>query len=202
MTDSKPDPTSTQSPAKSWVTVAHLLRPQGRKGELLADLLTDFPDRFTTHPHVFLAPTAKPDARTPIEVESHWLPLGKNAGRIVLKFSGIDSIEAAKALAHSDVLIPAEDRLPLEDGAFYISDLAGCTVLSAGHAIGIIADVQFATSPDGAVRLSDAAPILAVESPEGKEILIPFVRDFLGKIDLKARRVEMNLPNGLIDIYL
>ncbi len=198
MSDSKPHPTSEQS----WVTVAHLLRPQGRKGELLAELLTDFPDRFTTHPHVFLAPTGKPDARTQQEVEAYWLPLGKNAGRIVLKFIGIDSIEAAQTLAHSDVVVPAEERIPLEEGAFYISDLVGCTVLNTGQPVGIITDVQFATSPDGTVRLSDTAPILAVESPGGKEILIPFVRAFLVSVDLKTRSVEMNLPAGLIDIYL
>ena len=185
----------------SWITVAHLLRPQGRKGEILADLLTDFPERFSTNKHVFLAPEGKPGSRTPIQVESHWLPLGKNAGRIVLKFSGVDSIEAAEALAHFDVIIPPEERITLEEGAVYISDLIGCTVVSAGQTVGVIEDVQFATSPDGSARLTDAAPILAVQSLSGKEILIPFVRDFLGRIDLEARRVEMNLPAGLLDIY-
>ena len=189
------------APTQSWITIAHLLRPQGRKGELLAELLTDFPDRFSTHKNVFLAPAGKTGSRTTLEVESHWLPLGKNAGRIVLKFSGIDSIEAAEAIAGSDIVIPAVERVPLEEGAVYISDLVGCTVLNAGQPVGIVEDVQFASSSDGVAHLTDAAPILSVRSPDGKELLIPFVRAFLGKIDLEAKRVEMILPAGLLDIY-
>ncbi len=183
-----------------WVTVAHLLRPQGRKGELLAELLTDFPQRFADHPQVFLRGPAEFDEPRPATVESHWLPVGRNAGRIVLQLTGVDSIESAEALSGTDVLIPAADRLPLEDGSMYISDLVGCTVSSAGKLIGVIESVEFATTPDGSARISDAAPILVVRTPDGNEAMVPFVRAYLTHIDLQAKSIAMDLPDGLLDL--
>ena len=188
------------SDTPNWLTIARLLRPQGRKGELLADLLTDFPERFATHPRVtLLAPTAPPKE---FEVESHWLPTGRNAGRIVLKFAGIDSINDAETIAGREVVVPQTERLALaeDEGETYISDLLGCIVLDAGREIGIIEDVHFPTTPDGARHIADAAPLLVVKSPTGDEILIPFVRAFLKNFDVPNKRIEMNLPDGLVEI--
>src|ERR1039457_5367071 len=110
--------------ASQWIVLAHILRPQGRKGEVLADLFTDFPARFGQHPRVWLAPpgfadaaltgpqnsVAQAAAAVPAEVVSHWLPLGRNAGRIVLGFVGVDSIEQAERLAGKQVVVPLVDR--------------------------------------------------------------------------------------------
>ena len=85
----------------SWVVLAHLLRPQGRKGELLADLLTDFPERFEDRKQVFLASegfSGPASAARAADAVSFWLPVGKNAGRIVLHFAGIDSISDRKSV--------------------------------------------------------------------------------------------------------
>src|SRR5580693_2052735 len=115
--------------SSNWVVLAQLLRPQGRKGELLAELYTDFPERFKEHPRVYLA---VPDFNGPVaearaaEVSGYWLPVGKNQGRIVLQFAGVDSINAAELIAGQEVLVPREERLALEDEANYISDLIGC----------------------------------------------------------------------------
>src|SRR5580692_714068 len=92
------------------VTLAHLLRPQGRKGELLAELLTDFPERFTGRV-VHLGPEGKSVEYT---IESYFLPTGRNAGRVVLKFANVDSINDAEKLNGLDVTIPQEERAPLE----------------------------------------------------------------------------------------
>ncbi len=191
-----------------WTLLAHILRPQGRKGEVLAELLTDFPERFETRKSVFLAPpdfAGWPEDARAIEVVSFWLPVGKNEGRVVLQLSDIDSISKAELLAGLDVLVPETARMPLEDDTSYISDLTGCTLFDlAGAAepvpVGIVIDVQFATTPDGSRRLEDAAPLLSVEAPDGSEILIPFVKVFLVSLDLAARRIEMSLPSGLLDI--
>src|ERR1700760_4317228 len=117
--------------ASAWLVLAHLLRPQGRKGELLAELSTDFPERFEDRRRVFLAAPgfdgSPADARS-VEVVGFWLPVGKNEGRIVLQFAGIETISAAETIAGLDVLIPREERLPLEDESVYISELIGCTV--------------------------------------------------------------------------
>ena len=191
------------SDASKWVVLAHLLRPQGRKGELLAELHTDFPERFKDSPRIFLAAPdfngTSAEAKE-AEVSDFWLPVGKNQGRVVLKLAGIDSISAAEGLGGLDVIVPLEERVPLDDEANYISDLVGCTVFDGTTAVGVIEDVQFATTADGLRRLEEAAPMLVVMSPEGDEVRVPFAKDFLVKVSAGDRRVEMVLPPGLLDV--
>jgi len=188
------------SSVTDWVVVAHLLRPQGRRGELLAELHTDLPERFADRRNLILIATSHdPTSVQPVELESHWLPVGKNAGRIVLKFKGIDSISQAESIADLDVVLPADQRVTLEEGTYYVSDLIGCTIADEDRELGIVVDVHFPTSTAGA-RLQDAAPILSVKSHSGDEILIPLVRSFLHKPDIANKRIEVRLPPGLLDI--
>ena len=186
-----------------WIVLAHLLRPQGRKGELLAELLTDFPERFEGGRRVFLAApnfAGNESEAQPAEVVAFWLPTGKNEGRIVLHFAGVDTISAAELLAGRDVIVSYEERVPLDDESTYISDLIGCTVYDGATAVGVIDDVQFPATADGGRRLEEAAPLLAVTSPDGEEILIPFAKAFLIAVDTAAKRVDMVLPSGLVDV--
>ena len=99
-----------------------------------------------------------------------------------------------------DVLVPREERLPLDDDSVYISELIGCTVYDGAMAVGVVGDVQFATTADGARRLTDAAPLLEVESAAGDEILIPFVKAFLVAVNTESKRIEMKLPEGLVEV--
>jgi len=189
------------SPA--WVVLAHLLRPQGRKGEILADLLTDFPDRFNDHPRVYLAKPdfdGKPAEAHETQIVAHWLPTGKNQGRIVLQFADINSISEAEVWADREVIIPAEERHSLDDEANYISDLIGCTVYDGPVTVGVIVDVHFPTTPDGSRRLEDVAPLLAVSTSDGNEVLIPFVKAFLIRLDIQKKRIDMRLPAGLLEV--
>ena len=187
----------------AWIVLAHLLRPQGRKGELLAELFTDFPERFEEQRRVFLAAPGfdgdEAEARA-VEVAAFWLPVGKNDGRVVLKFDGIDTISEAETVAGLDAVIPRGERLALEDESVYISELIGCTVYDGPQEIGVVRDVQFAMTADGGRRLDDAAPLLAVASVEGDEILIPFAKAFLVNVDTEAKRIEMTLPEGLVEV--
>ena len=197
---------STNPPSSSphrWITLAQLLRPQGRKGEILAELLTDFPERFDQHKRVFLAPanfTGEPSVARQAEVTGYWLPVGRNAGRIVLAFAGVDSIESAEALERLEVLIPEQERLALDEDAEYIDDLLGCIVYDAAAPIGSVTAVDFPTTPDGTRRLEDAAPLLTVLTPDGIEILIPYVTAYLVTVDTAQKRIEMTLPEGLIEL--
>ncbi|ADW69177.1 16S rRNA processing protein RimM [Granulicella tundricola MP5ACTX9] len=190
---------------RSWTVLAHLLRPQGRRGEVLAELLTDFPERFEDSLAVSLA---KPgfsgtagEARA-ATVTGFWLPVGKNQGRVVLSLAGIDSINLAETLNGLDVLIPRSDRMELEEGAEYIDDLVGCTVYDGDVEIGVVESVDFPTTPDGGRRLDDAAPLLSVITANEDEVLIPYVQQFLVSLDVDAKRIEMKLPEGLIELNL
>ena len=192
-----------------WFPIARLLRPQGRRGELLADPLSDLPDLFTASREVVLAPASatSPAPNSPrLQIEEHWFPTGKNAGRIVLKLSGRDSISAAEALAGQQLLIPSDQLPALPSGTFFVGDLVGCTIYNttipanATTPIGTVTDVEFATAPDGRTRLEDAAPLLAVEQTPGSEsILIPLVLAWIDSIDIANRRITMRLPEGLTD---
>lgn len=190
-----------QSKSSPWVVLARLLRPQGRKGELLAELLTDFPDRLVGRQGLFLIPQgsmADPSTARPVEIDSSWLPVGRNKGRVVLHLAGVDTISQAEEIAGFDVTVQNKDRIPLEDGSVYISDLIGCNLFDDTELIGQVTDVQFPSATDG-TRLSDAAPLLTAQREDGSEILIPFVQAFVKDLNLADRRLVMCLPAGLID---
>ena len=104
---------------------------KGRHGEVLADIFTDFPERFAQRKRLFLRPPAggQLDAMREAKVESHWL----HKGRVVLKFSQVDSITDAENLRGFDVVIPREERMPLEGDAVYVSDLLGVRVIDVSR---------------------------------------------------------------------
>jgi len=196
-------------PSRQWTLLARILRPQGRKGEVLADLFTDFPERFAEHPHVHLAPAGFTEAGCvvsgaaglkPTEIIGHWLPSGRNAGRIVLHFAGIESIAQAETLAGKEVVVAAAERMQLESDEVYISDLVSCSVYDRDTLLGTIEDVQFPASPDGSRRIEDAAPLLIIRATDGDELLVPFAKSYLMKVDTAAKTVRMELPDGLADI--
>jgi|SRR6187402_766426 len=185
------------SEEQNWIVIAHVLRPQGRKGEVLAELLTDFPDRFTERRSVFLLKEGA--SPRPATVVDHWMPMGKNAGRVVLHFEGSNSIDDAEKLAGFEVGIPEADRIPLPEGDFYVSDLVGCEIVEEEHVIGTVRDVHFPADANG-VRHPEAVPILVVERPDGDELLIPLAKAFLTRPDVANKRIEMTLPDGLLEI--
>jgi len=183
----------------AWVWLARIRRPQGRKGEVFAEILTDFPDKFAERRQVWLlsadvpaAGGARQDARAPrqAELKNHWL----HKGGVVLHFGGVDSISDAEKLAGLIVAIPQTERAELSEDAVYVSDLVGCTLVDVAGAesvpVGEIENVD---------RSGGAAPLLVVRGAKG-EVLVPFAKIYLRKIDLEAKRVEMALPEGLVDL--
>lgn len=190
-----------QENSSPWVVLAHLLRPQGRKGELLAELLTDFPEHLAGRKGLFLlSPGASETAEPrPVEILSSWLPVGRNRGRVVLQIAGIEDISSAETLSGLDLVVREEDRMPLEEGSAYVSDMVGCSLLDNSVPIGVVTDVQFPTAPDG-TRLTEGAPLLVVDGAEQGEILVPFVKAFLQQVDIPGRKIVMNLPAGLVDV--
>jgi 16S rRNA processing protein RimM len=185
---------SSLSSEQPWVVLARLVRPQGRHGELLADILTDFPERFSERHQLVLLPgdNLKVPSRD-VTLETHWL----HKGRVVLKFAGVDSISDAEALRGMDVAIPREQRASLEDDSVYISDLIGCQVFDISHGepnpVGEITDVD---------REITSTPLLILRPTDGRqeELLVPFAKAYLRHLDLEKKRIEMSLPEGLLTI--
>ena len=175
--------------AEQWAWLARIRRTQGRKGEVFADILTDFPEKFAERQKLWLLP----ECGTPqceVELIGHWL----HKGGVVLHFAGTDSISAAENLIGMIVAIPRVQRAPLGEDEAYIGDLIGCTLLDvAGNdprIIGKIEDVDTTAGP---------APLLVIHGKSG-EVLVPFAKSYLRKLDLDSKRIEMALPEGLVEL--
>ncbi len=187
----------------NWVWLARIRRPQGRKGEVFAEILTDFPEKFSERRRLWLLrESADADAASSpreIELQNHWLHKAGGQPGIVLHFAGVESISDAEALAGLIVAIPLEERAALGEGEVHIADLIGCELIDVAGAepvsVGRIENVDRSAGP----KPSDAVPLLIVRGAKG-EILIPFAKSYLRKLDLATGRVEMALPDGLLDL--
>lgn len=185
-----------------WLAAATLLRPQGRRGELLCEPLTDVERVFTRGRALQLVPAPhQADLLNPDRIlEDFWRPTGRNAARIVVKLSGCDSILDAEALVGCQVRIAADDVPALGQDTYFVGDLVGCAFCCGDQQIGTIVGVEFPVGSDGR-RLGEAAPLLAVQlRPDEEPALVPFIRAWLDHVDIPASRVTMHLPNGLLDL--
>lgn len=187
-----------------WIAVARLMRPQGRRGELLAEPLTDLAEVFASgRAFRMTSSSANVGSAPSVTLEDSWRPQGRNAGRLVLKLIGINSISEAEALQGKELFLPEADLPALEADTYLVRDLIGCSLYNADQLLGHISDLQFPIGPDGHTRVADAADLLVVDppnAPPGTEpTLVPFVKAWLTSVDLDTRRITMNLPDGLFD---
>ncbi len=188
-------PENARSDEYEWVWLARIRHPQGRRGEVFAEILTDFPEKFSDRKQLVLVREDPPTKPRPVQLHHHWL----HKGGVVLHFDGIDSISAAEELTGLMVAIPRAERIPLGEGEAYIGDLIGCTLVDIAHrksrqeapqTVGVIENVDRTAGP--------VALLIVRNGPE--EVLVPFARSYLRRLDLEAKRVEMELPEGLIEL--
>lgn len=170
--------------ADEYITLARILKTQGRHGEVAAELHSDVPDRFKEGMHLFAL--NEDGSRRDIQIENLW----PHKGLLVLKFAGVNSISEAELLVKCELQVPREQRAQLEPGWAYTGDLAGCTVSDNDREIGIIEDVQFGAGE---------APLLIVKSG-AQQYEIPYAEAYLKHIDLEKRRIEMSLPEGMLEV--
>ena len=185
-----------QAKEQAWVWLARIRRVQGRKGEVLAEILTDFPEKFAERKRVWLlGETGQPGREA--ELVSHWLHKGGTTRDVVLHFAGVNSITEAEALRGLVVAVPRAERVPLPDDEVYVGDLIGCALVDVASThernVGLIEDVDREAGP---------VALLVLRGLAGEEILVPFAKAYLRKIDLEARRVEMALPEGLVEVQI
>lgn len=169
-----------------FVTLARVVKTQGRRGEVAAEVHSDVPDRFAEGMKL-LALGKSGDSREELEIEGLW----PHKGLLVLKFRGVDSMNDAEGLVGSELQVPSAERAQLERGWNYVSDLVGCIVFDHGREIGRIEDVQLGAGE---------APLLIVAIGSGKKFDIPFAEAYLEGVDVAERQVRMNLPEGMLEI--
>ena len=145
---------------------------------------TSFPERFVDRRE--LVGLAQDGSRRELKLEEHWF----HKGHVILKFVGFDSITDAERLIGIELQILEDRRAQLEAGTAYISDLEGCSVTDQNGLIGTVAEVRLGAGE---------APLLVIRRGE-QEFLVPYAEAFLKNADLQSRRIEMELPEGLLEL--
>lgn len=177
----------------SWVLLARILRPRGNKGEVAAELLTDFPERLKKIGEVYVGNANGSGEPRAVALKHFWINQS-HPDQGVFHFSGSDSIDAAEKFRGLGVFLPIEQRTTLPSGHYFVTDLMGCSVFEqeggAGKLLGVVEDVQFT----GAGR--KGTPVLEVKTPRG-DLLIPLAEDICRRIDIGAHRIEVVFPEGL-----
>jgi len=165
------------------VAIAKLARTRGLRGEIVADVLTDFPERFENLEKVL---AVAPDGKTSeLEIEKFWFQ--KN--RIVLKFKNFDSIETAETLRGFEICVPENEAVELEDNEFFDWELEDCAVDTiAGARIGKVKEVL----------RTGGTEVLIVAGAE-KEFLIPFAEKICVEVDVENKLIKIDAPEGLLE---
>jgi 16S rRNA processing protein RimM len=165
------------------VAIAAIARPKGLKGEVFADVLTDFPERFDDLEAV--TAVLNDSARVDLKIEN----VRFQNGRLVLKFAGYDSVEAAETLRCSEICVPESEAVELESGQYFDWQLEGCRVETIeGKTIGKVREVQ---------RTGGTENLLV--DGDGKDHLIPFAASICVEVDVENKLIKVDLPNGLLE---
>ena len=180
-----------------YITLARVLKTQGRRGEVAVEVHSDVPDRFVEGMHLLALDDA--GQRRELKVEELW----PHKGHLVLKFAGIDSISGAESLLRCELQIPRAERAELEPGWTYISDLTGCTVFDGDREIGRIQGIEFGAGEAPLLIVSKGKQDGSARKTGSKQAApyeIPFAEAYLVKVDSAAKQVRMRLPEGMLEI--
>jgi 16S rRNA processing protein RimM len=165
------------------VAIARIVRPRGLKGEVVAEMLTDFPERFEALETVTaLAPAGD---RSELTIEKFWF----QSGRVILKFEGYDTIERGEELRNLEICVPESEAVELETGEFFDWQLEGCIVEdAAGQTIGEVRELMRTGGTE-----------LLVVAGDTKEYLIPFAESICVEVDIENKRIKIDPPEGLLE---
>ena len=167
------------------IVIARVVKTRGLRGEVVADLLTDFPERFDNLKSVVGVSTG--GVRRSLQIEEHWF----HGSRIVFKFAGYETIDAAKELVGYELAVPSSERVELPKGSFYEWELVGCRVETIeGKTIGQVREVM----------QTGGVGILVVNNDAGQEAVIPMAQDICVEIDIDKKLIRVDPPEGLLEL--
>lgn len=178
-------PTSGTTDLDAYVSIARIARPQGIKGEVVATILTDFPERFACG-ETLLVNNGSGKVKE-LVLEDFWF----HQHRVVFKFEGIDTRDLAETLRNSLIQIPQSEVVDLEPGSYYEFDLAGCQVFDqSNNLIGTVSEIMS----------TGAVPLLVVTNTAGQSHLVPLAEEICPTIDIVNKRIVITPPAGLLDL--
>jgi 16S rRNA processing protein RimM len=167
------------------VIVARVVRTRGLKGEIVAELLTDFPERFENVSRLI---AIGPDGdRSEVELEDYWF----QKDRVILKFKGIDTIESAEALINHNLAVPEAEMVSLPESHYYDWELEGCEVRTATEPLGKVKSVM----RTGGVEL-----LVVANADETRDYLLPLADSIVLEINPKEKYIVVDPPEGLLDL--
>jgi len=164
------------------VAVAKIARPRGTRGEVVAELLTDFPDRFDDLEN--LTAVLPDGGKRDLIIEDHWF----QTGRIVLKFAGVDSVDEAEKFRNAELCVGEDQAVELDEGEYFDWELEGCRVEDvSGRTIGTVREVM----------RTGGTEVLVVDGT--KEFLIPFAEAICVEVDIDNKLIKVDPPEGLLE---
>jgi 16S rRNA processing protein RimM len=166
-----------------FITIAKVVKTQGRRGEVAVQMFSDFPERFEDRRRVFALD--EKNRRRELQIEDFW----SHKDYMILKFGAVDSIGEAESLLKNEIQVPAAERTKLDEG-WYVSDLVGCVVFDQGREIGKVADVQFGAGE---------APLLIVRDGRS-EHMVPLAERYTKLVDTAGKRIDLLLPEGMLEV--
>ena len=167
-----------------FVVIAKVVKPQGNRGEVAAEIWTDFPDRFQLVKEVLLQKLQEQPQS--FRLEFFWF----HKRRVILKFFGVDSRSMAEGLRECEVKIPESQRMPLLEGTYYQHELLDCVVKDIqGRSLGKISEIVG----------TEGNYLLKVSRDTG-DFLIPFAQSVLVRASIKDKELVCDLPEGLEDL--
>jgi len=165
------------------VAIAKIVKPRGLKGEVVAEVLSDFPERFEGLEDVTVV--LGDGTRSQLKIEECWF----QSDRMVLKFAGLDSIEAVEQLRDAEICVDESEAVELGPDEYFDWQLTGCQVVTAaGNSIGSVA---------GFMR-TGGTEILEVKGDD-KDFLVPFAESICTKVDIENKRIVIDPPEGLLE---
>jgi len=205
-----------------WIEIGRIVAPQGLKGDIRVYPSSDFPERFTEPGKRWLLSPGQIEPRSIELLRGRYLP---SKGLYVIELAGIENREQAEALRNSQLLIEQGDRPQLEVDEFYVPDLIGLTVINQLNrkVIGKVISIIFAGNDLLEIeKISTDTPTISkvvednlgqksrksrrirhqkkTQSPKSKNILIPFVKAIVPIVNFEQSIIEINPPEGLIDL--
>jgi 16S rRNA processing protein RimM len=189
---------------ENWLEIGTIVAPQGLEGELRVLSVSDFPERFQKRGVRGIQGIQGGEIREITLLRGRELP-GKNV--YVIKLEGVENREQAEALRGYKLWANKLEKPRLKADEYHVSELVNLEVYHhlTGEKIGVVVDIFWAGNDILAVQLeANLAPLKKKSSSSDSEAraLVPFVKEIVPLVDLKAARIEITPPPGLLEINL
>jgi 16S rRNA processing protein RimM len=166
------------------LVVGRIRRPHGLDGEVSVEVVTDFPERFV--PGTALS-WRSGEAERGLTLQA----ARPHAGRLLLRFAGVETVEAARELCGGELCVAEAEAHPAPEGFYYAHEVLGFVCEDAAQRrLGVASGLE--STPAG--------PMLTVRSEDGREALVPWTHPIVVRVDRSERRIVLDPPEGLFDL--